>query len=77
MHLLRRQRVDVTFEQALPAHPDASLPILSRAQRAQYRLSLAERVARNARAPTASRPTITLFGVPEAFATLLGLSTQR
>jgi hypothetical protein len=23
MHLLRRQRVDVTFEQALPAQPDA------------------------------------------------------
>jgi hypothetical protein len=77
MHLLRRQRVDVTLEQALPAHPDASLPILSRAQRAHYRLSLAERVARNAHPPTASRPTITLFGVPDAFAAFLGLSTQR
>jgi len=73
----RRQRVDVTFEQALSAHPDASPPILSRAQRAQYRLSLAERVARNARTPTASRPTITLFGLPDAFAAFLGLSTQR
>jgi hypothetical protein len=52
MHLLRRQRVDVTFEQALSAHPDASPPILSRAQRAHYRLSLAERVARNARPPS-------------------------
>jgi len=77
MHLLRRQRVDVTFEQALSAHPDASPPILSRAQRAHYRLSLAERVARNARTPTASRPTITLFGVPDAFAAFLGPSTQR
>jgi hypothetical protein len=77
MQLLRRQRVDVTLEQALPPHPDASPPILSRAQRAHYRLSLAERLARNARAPTASWPTITLFGVPDAFATFLGLSTQR
>jgi len=77
MQLLRRQRADVTLEQALPPHPDASPPILSRAQRAHYRLSEAERLARNARAPTASRPTITLFGVPDAFAAFLGLSTQR
>jgi len=77
MQLLRRQRADVTLEQALPPHPDASPPILSRARRAHYRLSEAERLARNARAPTASRPTITLFGVPDAFAAFLGLSTQR
>ena len=77
MRLLRRQRVDVTFEQALLPHPDASPPILSRAQRAHYRLSLAKRLARNARAPTASWPTITLFGVPDALAAFLGLSTQR
>jgi len=75
MHLLSRQRVDVTFAQALPAYPDASSPILSRAQRAHYRLSLAERMARNARTPTTARPTITLFGVPDAFAAFLGLST--
>ena len=77
IHLLRRQRVDVTLEQALPTHPDASPPILSRAQRAHYRLSLAERVARNARTPTASRPKITLFGVPGAFAAFLGLPTLQ
>jgi len=77
MQLLRRQRADVTLEQALPPHPDASPPILSRARRAHYRLSEAERLARNARDPTASRPTITLFGVPDAFAAFLGLSTQR
>ena len=77
MQLLRRQRADVTLEQALPPHPDASPPILSRAQRAHYRLSEAERLARNARAPTASRPTITLFGVPDAFAAFLGLPTQQ
>jgi hypothetical protein len=60
----------------LPSQPmlDTSPPILSRAQRAQYRLSWAERLARNARAPTARRPTVTLFGVPDAFASWLGLA---
>jgi hypothetical protein len=77
MQLLRRQRADVTLEQVLPPHPEASPPILSRAQRAHYRLSVAERLARNARASRACRPTITLFGIPDAFAAFLGLSTQR
>jgi len=77
MHLLRRQRVDVTLEPALPSHPTASPPILSRAQRAHYRLSFAERLARNARDATAARPTITLFGVPDTFAAFLGLSTLQ
>ena len=77
MHLLRRQRVDVTLEPALPSHPKASPPILSRARRAHYRLSFAERLARNARDATAARPTITLFGVPDTFAAFLGLSTLQ
>ena len=33
-----------------------------------------ERLARNARHPTASRVTIRLFGVPEPFALFLGLA---
>ncbi len=49
--------------------------ILSRAQRAHSRLSWAERLARNARVPTASPVTIRLFGVPEGFAISLGLAT--
>ena len=75
MHLLRRQRVDITLEQALPP-PVPSSPIFSRAQRAHYRLSFAERLARNARAPTAGRITIQLFGVPGAFSNFLGLPTH-
>jgi len=69
--------VDVTLEPALPSHPQASPPILSRARRAHYRLSFAERLARNARDATAARPTITLFGVPDTFAAFLGLSTLQ
>ena len=37
----------------------------------------AERLARNARAPEASRITIQLFGVPDAFSNFLSLPTRR
>ena len=75
MQLLRHQRVEVQTAQATPPAASSKEVILSRAQRAHYRLSEAERLARNVRAPTASRPRITLFGVPDAFATWLGLAT--
>ena len=39
------------------------------------RLAWEERLARNARAPTTDRPAIKLYGVPEIFATFLGLPT--
>jgi len=73
--LLRSQRVEVQAEQGLSASPEPVPVLLSRAQRAHYRLDFQERFARNARAPTASRVTIRLFGVPEGFATSLGLAT--
>jgi len=75
MQLLRHQRVDVQLEPPGQPRPATSPPILSRAQRAHSRLSWEERLARNTCASTASRGTITLFGVPEGFATSLGLST--
>jgi hypothetical protein len=75
MHLLRRQRVDVQIGPAAQA-PEAEPPvILSRAQRAQYRLGWEARLARNACAPTARAPTIKLYGVPDDFAAFLGLPT--
>lgn len=72
--LVRHQRIEVSLS------PPAALPrtaevILSRAQRAHSRLSWAERLARNARSPTAGQVTIKLFGIPERFAALLGLAT--
>jgi hypothetical protein len=75
MSLLRHQRVEITLPQATLAQPHSPEAILSRAQRAHYRLSWEERLLCNARAPTTDRPTIKLFGVPEPFATFLGLST--
>jgi hypothetical protein len=75
MHLLRQQHMEVQMEQGPSACSTPTPAPLSRAQRAHYGLDFQERFARNARAPTASRVTIRLFGVPEGFATLLGLAT--
>jgi len=73
MQLLRQQHLEILVATALSTlQVDEPLP-LSRAQRAHYRLSWQERLARNARAPTAGPVTIKLFGVPEAFAAFLGL----
>jgi len=70
---LRSQRVEVKHDPASPPAPEKQEVILTRAQRAHYRLSWAERLVRNARAPTDPLPTIKLFGVPDAFAAFLGL----
>ncbi len=77
MQLVRHQRVDIQEGPPSQNKPDPPPSTLSRAQRAHYRLSWHERLARNARAPTACLPTITLFGVPDAFAAFLGLPTQQ
>jgi hypothetical protein len=69
IQLVRHQCVKVEVEPPTSASLTVQPASLSRAQRAHYRLSWAERLARNARAPTAGRITIKLFGVPESFAT--------
>ena len=75
MQLLQHQRIEVSLPPPAAASPGPADVILSRAQRAHSRLSWAERLARNARAPTAGQVTIRLFGVPEGFAASLGLVT--
>jgi hypothetical protein len=75
LHLVRGQRAEV---QVVPGHapsPPVQPAPLSRAQRAHWRLSWAERLGRNARAPTADRVTIRLFGIPTDFASFLSLAT--
>lgn len=74
MHLLRHQRIEVSMPPPAAASPPKVEVILSRAQRAHARLSWAQRLARNVRVPTANPVTIKLFGVPEGFATSLGLA---
>jgi hypothetical protein len=76
IQLLHSQRVDVQQSHDTEARAAPSPPALSRAQRAHYRLSFAERFARNAWVSSASRPMITLFGVPETFSVFLGLAAM-
>ncbi len=73
MHLLRDQRLEIEVLSAPSTAPPVPAPSLSRAQRAHYRLSFPERLARNARGPTPDHVTLSLFGVPEAQASWLGL----
>jgi hypothetical protein len=74
--LLRHQRVNVRVAETSPPTQARPARPLSRAQRAHYRLSWAERLARNA-VPSASPAVwITLFGIPDAFAQSIGLQTR-
>jgi hypothetical protein len=77
IQLLRHQCVEVPMESggSASATPVVSPSPLSRAERAHTRLSWQERLARNARVSTSEQVTIKLFGVPEAFATSLGLAS--
>jgi hypothetical protein len=72
---LHRQHLDLQVEPALPRTDAFSPPTISRAKLAHYRLSWDERLARNARAETAERISLTLFGISERLATFLGLPT--
>ncbi len=73
---LHRQRLDIQMEPDLPPpSPTVSPPILSRAQRAHYRLSWDERLARKARKAQIGQFTFKLFGIPEAAALWLGLTS--
>jgi hypothetical protein len=72
---LHRQHLDLQTAPAYPLIPTISPPMISRAQRAHYRLSWEERLARNARTDQAERISLTLFGIPERLATFLGLAT--
>jgi hypothetical protein len=74
MQLVRHQRIEVSLSPPT-ASPHTVDVILSRAQRAHSRLSWAERLARNERLPAARQMTITLFGIPERFASWLELAT--
>jgi Transposase DDE domain len=47
-------------------------PVITRAQRAHWRLSWEERLARNASPPSAPLLTVTLHGLPATFAKLFG-----
>ena len=71
--LVRHQRIEVSMRPPSAAPPTSAVVILSRAQRAHTRLSWERRLARNARPETAGQVTINLFGIPQGFATFLGV----
>jgi hypothetical protein len=75
IQLVRHQCIQVKVEPPTSASVSVK-PVapLSRAQRAHYRLAWTERLARNMRAPTAGLVTIRLCGVPDSFASALGLT---
>jgi hypothetical protein len=64
MRFLRGQRVDVHLEQALQVQSATHAPLLTRSQRAHYRLSWEERLVSPALAPGASQITIKSSGFP-------------
>jgi hypothetical protein len=71
--LTRHQQVEIhTTEPPLLAQRAPAAP-LSRAERAHWRLSWAQRLARNAVPAASASISITLFGVPDAFARSIGL----
>jgi hypothetical protein len=75
IQLVRHQRLEMSLSPPAATSPPIADVILSRAQRARYRLGFQERLARNARSFTAGPVTIRMFGVPAAFAASLGLAT--
>lgn len=72
--IVRSQSVTVTKEPALPSDPSQDLPssLLTRPQRAHWRFSWEQRLSRNARSASSSLMTITLHGLPAAFAHIYG-----
>jgi len=66
MGLLRTQTVTLTFGSLQPQEhkPVSHDDLQTRAQRAHWRLSWDERMARNARLATASPLEITIYGLP-------------
>jgi hypothetical protein len=68
---LRRHLVTVHIP---PVSPSAAMSsLLSRAQRAHWRLAWPQRLTRNARPPTALPIEVTVYGLSSEFAQILGL----
>jgi hypothetical protein len=71
---IRWQRSHLVTVEASPVSPPPSTPSpLSRAERAHWRMTWQQRLARNARPPTAPPVEITVSGLSPVFAEVLGL----
>jgi hypothetical protein len=78
MKIVRSQTVTITKEPALPSDPSQDLPapLLTRSQRAHWRCCWEQRLSRNARPASSSPVTITLHGLPVAFAQSYGFELR-
>jgi hypothetical protein len=74
IQLQRSQLVEVTVGEASSPKPTPQPEPLSRAERAHYRLSWTQRLARNARTTTSAKVEMRLYGVPPTFAASIGLA---
>jgi len=73
--LLRTQTVTITITPGISPSEDPSDPLpLTRPERAHWRMSWAQRLARNAASPLTPSVQIHLFGIPTTFATSVGLT---
>jgi hypothetical protein len=75
MDRVRRETVRVTEHLATPPPSSIAQPaetVLTRAERAHWRLSWQQRLARNARSANARRFVVTLHGLPATFARAFG-----
>jgi hypothetical protein len=79
VQLLQTQTVLMTFGKAemIAGEQEHPPPISTRAQRAHWRLSWEERLARNARPSTAPSLEITLHGLPATFVQSFGLPVRQ
>lgn len=77
MALLRTQTVTVTILPAAALADPTAIGPFTRRQRAHWRLSWTERLARNACSKRAPLVELHLFGIPTAFATSLGLAVAE
>jgi hypothetical protein len=75
MSLLRTQTITITVTAVASSSEDAADPgPFTREERRHYRLSWAQRLARNASCAPPQSTNIHLFGIPTAFAQSVGLS---
>jgi hypothetical protein len=72
--LLRTQTVTITVTPSVSRFESPEPVPLTRAQRAHWRMSWAQRLARNAAKPSMPSVQIHLSGIPTAFATSIGLA---
>ena len=79
MKLVRSQTVEVTRGTRPPSDPSQELTphIFTRSERAHWRLSWQQRLARNARPGSSPPVTITLHGLPAAFAQSYGFELRN